>query len=44
MMKWKTQTIDVVFEAYYSNGIIKEDIQRIQVDDSEPYWQHHKLF
>jgi hypothetical protein len=44
MMNWKTQTIDVVFEAYYSNGIIKEDIQRIQVDDSEPYWQHHKLF
>ncbi len=44
MMDWKTQTVDVVFEAHYSNGVIKQDIQCIQVDDSEPYWQHHRLF
>ncbi len=44
MLDWKAQTLHIVFEAAFSNGIVKSHTVEIRIDNSESYWQHHKLF
>ncbi len=44
MLDWKAQNLRIVFEAAFSNGIVKNHTVEIRIDNSEPYWQHHKLF
>ncbi len=44
MLEWKERNLKIVFEAVYSNGIVRTDRVEIQINNSEPYWLRHKLF
>ncbi len=44
MIKWKSGTKSLRFTSYYSNGIIKEDVVDITIDNEELYFKIHRAF